>query len=183
MIFSEDDVIYCDANFLIAYGAKKVKQPELNKRALILFARILAGKSKLIASTLTFDEVWMGIKREIDPKSVKNRWRIRVDNLLQRVGLKLMNSGVENFSYAEVFDDLNSFTNKLLNHKKFSVIQFKDPGSGVRNALNNLNSSRLKPRDAFHLAFAKDNGANCFLTNDSDFGKNKDKIGIIIENF
>ena len=159
MTFSSGDIIYCDANFLIACGAKKVKQPELKKQALILFAKILAGKCKLIASHLTFDEAWLGIKRELDPKSVKNKWKLKVDDLLQKVGLKFINTGVENFSYAEIFDDLALFTNKLLEYEKFSIVQFDDPKNGIKNALENLNNLKLKPRDSFHLAFAKNNNA------------------------
>lgn len=185
MTFSENDVVYCDANFLIAYGARKVKQPELKKRALVLFAQVLIGKCKIIVSSLTFDEVWMGIKREIDPKSVKSRWRIKANDLLQRVGLKLMNSGVENFSYSdsEIFNDLESFTNKLLGCDNFAVVQFDNPKNGVVCALENMNNFNLKPRDSFHVAFAKNNQATYILTNDSDICKKKDKIEVNIINF
>jgi predicted nucleic acid-binding protein len=182
-MFSKNDIVYCDANFLIAYGAKKVKQPELQKRALILFAKILASKCRFIVSSLTFDEAWLGIKRELSPKSVQNKWKLRADELLRKVGLRFINNDVLNFSYYEVFDDLNYFTNKLLDHENFSVVQFENANNGVRNALDNLNNLKLQPRDSFHLAFAKDNRATYFLTNDSHFLKKKENIEMNIINF
>ena len=183
MTLSENDIIYCDANFLVAYGAREVKQLDLKKRALILFAKILISKCKVIASSLTFDEAWLGIRRELGPKSKKSSWKLRIDHVLRKFGLKLINNRVSEFSYTEVFDDLNSFTNKLLGHNNFQVVQFSNSKDGVRNALQNMNEFKLKPRDSFHLALAKDNKATCFLTNDSDFCKRKDSVGINIENF
>lgn len=52
MKITKDDIVYCDANFLIAYGASEVKQPELKKRAYILFAKLRIHKCKIVASTL-----------------------------------------------------------------------------------------------------------------------------------
>lgn len=183
MTFSKNDTVYCDANFLVAYGAREVKQLDLKKRASVLFAKILASKCKLVASSLTFDETWLGIRRELGPKSVKKNLRFKISIFLEKLGLKFINSGTSEYSYSEVFNDLHFFTNKMLDHKSFSVIQFNDPKNGVKNALMNLNDFGLKPRDSFHLAYIKDNGITCFITNDSDFCKNKDKIKINIENF
>lgn len=183
MTFSKNDAIYCDANFLVAYGAREVKQLDLKKRAIVLFAKILSSKCKFVASSLTFDETWLGIRRELGPKSTKKNLRFKIGIFLEKLGLKFINNGISEYSYSEVFNDLNSFTNKLLNHENFSVVQFNDPKDGVKNALMGLNDFGLKPRDSFHLAYIKDNRITCFVTNDSDFCKKKDKIKINIENF
>ena len=78
MTFSKNDAIYCDANFLVAYGAREVKQLDLKKRAIVLFAKILSSKCKFVASSLTFDETWLGIRRELGPKSTKKKMPIRL---------------------------------------------------------------------------------------------------------
>lgn len=183
MTITENSIIYCDANFLVAYGAKSVKQPELKKRAYILFAKLLASRCKVIASPLTFDEAWLGIRRELGPKVVFGNFRFIINNLIDKIGMKLKNYGASEFSYFEIFDDLNSFTNKLLNHKNFSAVQFNDAADGIEKALANINDFKLRPRDAFHLAIMNDNSATHFVSRDKHFVKDKNQIGINIINF
>ena len=64
MTITKNDIVYCDANFLIAYGASKVKQPDIQKRAYVLFAKLLACKCKIVVSALTFDETWLGMRKD-----------------------------------------------------------------------------------------------------------------------
>ncbi|MFH1048551.1 MAG: type II toxin-antitoxin system VapC family toxin [Patescibacteria group bacterium] len=182
MKITKKDVVYCDANFLVAYGSKKVKQPEIQKRARILFAQLLISGCSIIASSLTFDESWLGIRREFGHKSIISNIRFVISKLIEKVGLRLINYGVIEFSYSEIFNDLNSFTNNLLNHRNFSVVQFQDSAMGVRDALGNINKFKLRPRDSFHLAIMKDNKATYFISNDSHF-KDKNQIEIRLINF
>ncbi|MBU3964947.1 PIN domain-containing protein [Patescibacteria group bacterium] len=182
MTITKNDIVYCDANFLVAYGSKKAKQPEIQKRARILFATLLISGCKIIASNLTFDEAWLGIRRELGPKSIINNIRFMISKLIERVGLRLINYGATEFSYSEIFNGLSSFTNKLLNHKNFNVMQFQNAAIGVKSALNNMNKFGLRPRDSFHLAIMKDNKTTHFISNDGHF-KNKNQIGISLINF
>lgn len=182
MTITKNDIVYCDANFLVAYGSQKAKQPEIQKRARILFATLLISGCKIIASGLTFDEAWLGIRKELGPKSIINNIRFMISKLIERVGLKLINYGATEFSYSEIFNDLSSFTDKLLNHKNFTVMQFQDSAMGVRDALSNIHKFKLRPRDSFHLAIMKDNKATYFISNDGHF-KNKNQIGIRLINF
>ena len=181
MILIKDSIVYCDANFLVAYGAKAAKQPEKQKRARVLFAQLLASRCKIIASPLTFDEAWLGMRRELGPKVVFGNFRFTISKLVDKVGMRLKNSGTSEFSYSEIFNDLNLFTNRLLDHKNFSVIQFNNTANGVKNALKNINY--FKPRDAFHLAIMNDNSATHLISNDSDFIRNKNRISADIINF
>lgn len=183
MTIPKNSIVYCDANFLVAYGAKSVKQPELKKRAYILFAQILANGCKIIASPLTFDEAWLGIRRELGPKKISNNFHFNINKLLEKIGMRLKNYGASEFSYSEIFNDLSSFTNRLLGHKNFSIIQFNNATDGIKNALENMNRFKLKPRDSFHLAIANDNSTTHLISNDADFIRNKDHIGVNIINF
>lgn len=185
MIITENSIVYCDANFLIALAEgkrKELKQPE-RKRARVLFAQLLISKCKIIVSTLTFDETWLGIRKELGPKAILNNSLFTLNKLLNRFGLRLKNYGASEFSCSEIFDDLNSFTNKLLNHKNFSVVQFNNAANGVKKALANINNLKFKPRDSFHVAIMHDNSATHFISNDSDFVRNKGQIGVNIINF
>ena len=183
MTIIKNSIVYCDANFLVAYGAKSVKQPELKKRAYILFAQLLASGCKVIASPLTFDEAWLGMRKELGPKKISNNFHFNINKLLEKIGMRLKNSGASEFSYSEIFNDLNSFTNRLLDHKNFSVVQFNNAADGIKNALKNINHFKLKPRDSFHLAIANDNSTTHLISNDTDFIRNKDQIGMNIINF
>jgi predicted nucleic acid-binding protein len=183
MTIIKDDVVYCDANFLIAYGARKVKQPDIKKRAYILFAKLLACECKIVASALTFDETWLGIRRELGPKKISNRSRFFISKLLEGIGMRLINYGAFEFSYAEIYDDLNSFTNKLMKKDNFHVVQFNNPANGVMKAIEYLRDYHLKPRDSFHLSIMKDNEVSIFISNDKDFDKTEQNIGVKIVKF
>ncbi len=183
MTITKDDVVYCDANFLIAYGASKVKQPDIKKRAYVLFAKLLACKCKIVVSALTFDETWLGMRKELGPKNISNRPRFFVNKLFERAGIRLINHGTSEFSYAEIYDDLNSFTNNLMRKDNFDVIQSKNPASGVMKALRYLGDYNLKPRDSFHLSIMEDNGVSIFISNDKDFDKIKQNSVINVMKF
>src|SRR3990167_3385057 len=118
--------IYCDANFVIAYGAKATKQPELQRQAQALFARLLISQCKICVSALTFDEAWNGIRKELGPKTVSNSVRYKLSRFIEKFGLRLANYGASEFSYREIFNDLHSFTANLLNSNKIEVIQFNN---------------------------------------------------------
>lgn len=171
MKITKDDIVYCDANFLIAYGAAKVKQPDLKKRAYILFAKLRICKCKTVVSALTFDEAWLGIRRELGPKKISNGFRFFINKSLERMGVRLINYGASEFSYSEIYNDLKEFTNKLMRNGIFSVIQFNDPVCGIGKALEYLKDYNLKPRDSFHLSIIKDNNASVLISNDKDFDK------------
>src|SRR4030042_3421900 len=168
MRITRNSIVYCDANFLVALSAGSVKQPELKKRACILFAKLLISGCKTIASPLTFDEMWLGIRREIGAKNILNNLRFGVNKFLN-------NKQVEYYSYTEIFPYLQDFTDELLKHRNLSIIQFNDAQKGVKNSLQNIKNFKLKPRDAFHLSYVNDNGATHFITNDGHFnGKGMD---------
>ncbi|MDO9530412.1 MAG: hypothetical protein Q7J27_14810 [Syntrophales bacterium] len=99
-------VVYCDANFLVAYGAKQVEQSDIQKRAQSLFAEFLINDCQIAASPLSFDEAWNGVRRVLGPKNIKNKARFLVNRLLNRCGLRLVNSGCEEFSYGDVLTDV-----------------------------------------------------------------------------
>ena len=106
--------VYCDANFLVAYGAKQTKQPEIQKQAQILFARLLSKNCKITASPLSFDEAWNGVRMEAGPKKIKGKTRFLLNTILKRFGLRLMNSGGIEFSYHDVLRNIKNFTKSLL---------------------------------------------------------------------
>lgn len=180
MMFSKNDIVYCDANFLVAYGSKKVKQPEIKKRARILFANLLISECKIIVSALTFDETWLGIRTELGPKKIFNNSRFIFDKFLEKVGIRLINRGVLEYSYSDIYNDLDNFTIRISKHKNFSIVQFDNADNGVRNALLNLKNFKLKPRDSFHLALAKDNNATHLISNDNHFKNINNQIGVNI---
>jgi predicted nucleic acid-binding protein len=158
--------VYCDANFLIAYAAKEVKQPEIKKRAKFLFGEILASNSICFISPLTLDECWLGIRKELGPKRVINKFRYNLNQILGKIGLRLKNYGTIEFSYKEIFDDLKRFSEEIINHPKFKIIQFKNPKSGVKRALENLKVFGIKPRDAFHLSYIQEKNIDYLITGD-----------------
>jgi len=184
MTITKNSVVYCDANFLIALACKRkgFEQPE-RKWARILFAQLLASGCKIIVSTLTFDETWLGIRKESGPKSISNNLRFTINELMKKIGVKLIDYGASEFSCAEIFDDLNFFTNRLLSHRNFLVVQFGDADNGVKNALENIKNFKWRPRDSFHLALMRDNAATDCITGDNHFIKNKNQIDINIINF
>lgn len=183
MTITKNDIVYCDANFLIAYGASKVKQPDLKKRAYILFAKLLACECGIAASALTFDETWLGIRRELGPKKIYNRLRFFINKLFERIGVRLINYGASEFSYREICNDLNNFTDKLTKKDNFCIVQFNNPADGVIRALEYLRDYNLKPRDSFHLAIMKDNKISFFVSNDKHFNEIKERSGINIIRF
>jgi len=167
MVISGDSIIYCDANFLVAYGAGKTKQPEKQKNAKKLFASLLVSKCKIVFSTLVFDEVWNGIRRELGPKTITDYFRFYLNKIIQPVGLALTNYGAVEHSFQDISSDLNNFTNNLLNYPSISIIQLDNPRAGILEALSILN--KFKPRDAFHLTYARKNRVTHIVTNDQKF--------------
>ncbi len=172
--------VYCDANFLVAYGAKVVTKPEVQKGAWILFAKLLVGNCKIVASPLCFDEAWNGVRLEAGSKIGKEKsWSCEVDNLLRKIGICFVRSPLSRFSYNEIMPALKEFTNKLLLLPSFEVIQF--PAStekdGVTRALDNIETFKMKPRDSFHLSIVQMNDVKYIVSRDTDFTK-KDLRGI-----
>ncbi len=171
MAIPNNALVYCDANFFVAYGARQTKQPDLQRRAQILFANLLVNNCTIVASPLTFDEAWNGIRKEVGPKTVKNMLRHKINGLLGNIGIRLANCGVLEFSFNEVIFDLKNFTGKLLSSSKFQVIQFPTSREkdGVRQALDNLEKLKIKPRDSFHLSMMQLNSIQYFVTRDTGF--------------
>jgi predicted nucleic acid-binding protein len=137
----KNEKIYCDANFLVAYGAKSVKQPEVQKSAKLLFAELVAGECTLMASPLTFDEVWNVSRKEAGPKMVKRKYLYKLDKILSKIGLRLTRTDiVEAFSFPDVIDEIKKQTSTLLSFPKFKVIQIpaSSESDGINLALNNL---------------------------------------------
>ncbi len=174
MEIPNNTTVYCDANFLVAYGAEKVKEPAVQKRAWILFAKLLVNNCKITASPLSFDEAWLGVRREADPK--KKLWlRDKVDVLLRKCGVRLVGQTTQEFSYNEIMPTLREFTSKLLSSLKFQVVQFSSATekSGVTRALDNIEKFGMKPRDSFHLSIMQMNNIEYIVSRDSDFSKKK----------
>lgn len=186
MTIPSNTVVYCDANFLVAYGAKQVKQPEIQKRAQILFAQFLSKGCQIAASSLSFDEAWNGIRIEAGPKKIKGKARFLLNSILNKLGLRLINSGSIEFSYSDVLSDIKNFTRNLLDSPKFMVIQFPatQEKTGVTQSLDNIESFKLKPRDSFHLSIIQLNRIQHVVTRDSnDFGSRIKGSGINVISF
>ena len=186
MIIPSNTTVYCDANFLVAYGAKQIKQPEIQKRSQSLFARLLINKCQIVASSLSFDEAWHGVRIEAGPKEIKNKLRFLLNVILNKFGLRLVNSGSIEFSYSDVFDDIENFTKGLMSSSKFMIIQFpvSKEKRGIIQALANMKNHKLKPRDSFHLSIMQLNNIQYLVTRDNnDFGNRIKKSGINIISF
>lgn len=171
MKISRNSKIYCDANFLIAYGSKEVKQPEIKQRAKFLFAQILTTHSIGILSSLVFDECWLGIRRELGPQRVVDKFRYGLNKILRKFGLRLENYGAIEYSYAEIFGYLKRFTKEIISNPKWKIVQFKDIKNGIEKALENIKIFEIKPRDAFHLAYIQEKNIDCFITGDKRLKK------------
>lgn len=173
MTIPSDTVVYCDANFLVAYGARQVRQPAIQKRAQILFAQLLSSGCKIAASPLSFDEAWNGVRREAGPKKIKGTTHFLLDRVFNKLGYRRINSGYSEFSYSDVLNDIKSFTRNLLESPKFIVVQFpiSREKAGVNQSLDNIGNFKLKPRDSFHLSIMQLNSMRYIITRDrSDFG-------------
>lgn len=184
MTLPKNEKIYCDANFLVAYGAKAARQPELQKKAKALFAQILVSKCILVASPLTFDEAWNAVKIEAGPKRIKHKYLYQLERkILFRIGLKLKRIDmVEYFSFADVTNDLKNITSLFLSISRFEVVQLLDNTEGIKLALSDLDKFKMRPRDSFHLAIMQTNNIKYILTRDvNDF--NKEGMGVNILNF
>jgi len=175
MTIPANTIVYCDANFLVAYGAKQTKQPEIQKRAQILFAELLSKDCKIAASPLSFDEAWNGIRKEVGPKKIKNKIYFLLNKLLNKLGLYYKNSGVIGFSFGDVLNDIKNFTEKLIVSPKFVVIQFPtlQEKKGITQSLDNIDRLKFKPRDSFHLSIMQLNNVQYLITRDKKFEKSK----------
>lgn len=173
MAIPSDTTVYCDANFLVAYGAKQTKQPAIQKRAQILFAELLANNCKIAASPLSFDEAWNGVRREVGPKKILNKIYFFLNKALNKLGFYYKNSGVIEFSFGDVLSDIKNFTEKLIASPRFVVIQFPVAleKNGVSQALDNVDKLKFKPRDSFHLSVMQLNGVKHIITRDEKFEK------------
>lgn len=184
MEIPNDALVYCDANFLVAYGSKETKQIKVQKSAQILFAKLLVNNCKIVASPLSFDEAWNGIRKEAGLKTKNNFQRLhyKVDSILQKCGIRFVQSAASGFSYKEVLPTLKEFTSKMLLSSKFQVVQFPVPieKNGITKALNNIEKFGMRPRDSFHLSMMQMNDIKYLVTRDTDFTKKKfDDVDII----
>lgn len=173
MTIPDNSIVYCDANFLVAYGAKHTKQPAIQKRAQILFAELLTNNCKIAASPPSFDEAWNGVRREVGPKRISNKIYFFLNKVLNKLGFYHKNSGVIEFSFGDVLNDIKIFTEKLIVSQKFIVIQFpaSQEKKGVRQALDNVDKLKFKPRDSFHLSVMQLNDVKHIITRDKKFEK------------
>lgn len=173
MTIPANAIIYFDANFLVAYGAKEVKQPELQRRAQVLFAKLLIEGNKMSASPLSFDEAWNGIRREAGPKTIESKSRFFMNKFLKKIGVRLINGGASEFSYSDILDKIETFTKELITSSRFSVIQFppEKEEEGVYRSIKNMEDFSLKPRDSFHLSIMKLNNIRFIVSRDKKFQK------------
>ncbi len=171
MIIPADTTVYCDANFLVAYGAKQVRQPQLQKRARVLFAKLLIKGCKIAASPLSFDEAWNGIRREAGPRAIRSKPRFFINRLLDRIGVRLMNDGITEFSYSDILNEIEAFTKNLIDSSKFTVIQFpsREEAKGVYCSIENMGKFGLRPRDSFHLSIMQLNDIHFIMSRDTKF--------------
>ena len=185
MTIPANAIVYCDANFLVAYGARQTKQSERQKRAQILFAELLIKGCQITASPLSFDEAWNGVRLEAGPKKIKSKTRFRLNTMLNKLGLCLINSGNVEFSYDDVLSDIKNFTKNLLGSPKFMIIQFpvSQEKRGVNQSLDNMDNFKLQPRDSFHLSIMQLNSIKYIITRDNNFGNRIKKSGINILSF
>lgn len=184
MDIPNDSLVYCDANFLVAYGSKETKQIKVQKNAQILFAKLLVNNCRIVASPLTFDEAWNGIRKEAGLKTKNNFQRLhyKIDNLLQKCGIRFVRSVAPGYSYNDVMPTLKEFTSKLLLSSKFQIAQFPvlTEKDGITGALNNIEKFGMRPRDSFHLSMMQKNDVKYIVTRDTDFIKKKfDNVDII----
>jgi predicted nucleic acid-binding protein len=152
-----NQAIYLDSEYLVYLTI--TQKPELKKRARILLAKFLAQKIILALSTLTFDEAWEGIRKEVSRLSPK---------------------GLPHF-HPKVYQLLENITERILSHPAFRIIQFQNPKQGTIKALKNIKDFHLGPRDAFHLAIMKDNGITRMVTNDQKFIEQQERMGVEVK--
>jgi predicted nucleic acid-binding protein len=168
MNLDDKSVVYCDANFLVTYSIKNPQEPDLQKQAKILFMNLLAAKCRIAISPLAFDEAWNGIRKAVGVNKDNAKFFGFLNNNMQ-------------LSYPDVLGELEVFTKNILKHKNVAVVQLVDSSEGVINALGKLNV--LKPRDAFHLVMALDNGSSHMITNDGKLKIEAEKSGIACLDF
>ncbi len=147
--------IYLDANFFVYWFIGK--EPELKKRARLLFATFLVDKKELFSSPLAFDEAWWKIK---DEYNIQNDVHLSCSDDL-------------------IFSEIKKFTNAILS--KISLIQLVDIRTGVTEAMSHIITFGLRPRDAFHLAIMKHNKITTIITNDNDFIKKQRLMDISVQ--
>lgn len=163
--------VYCDANFLVAYGARQTRQPAIQRRAQILFAELLVNNCKIAASPLSFDEAWNGVRKEAGPKRIKNKIYFFLNNLINKFGFYYKHNGADEFSFGDVLNKIKDFTAKLIASPKFAVIQFPvlQEKEGVSQSLDNIERLNFKPRDSFHLSIMQLNKVQYVVTRDKKF--------------
>jgi predicted nucleic acid-binding protein len=176
-------VVYLDANFLVAYGAKKTRQPAKQTSAKRLMAQLLVGKCRLTASPLVFDEAWMAIRNEsaAPPTSSLGKLKLYSSPLFRKIGMKFVNYSQDVHPFITIMGDVRRFTSLLIGLSVFEVVQFQDGSAGVTDALSRLNE--FKPRDAFHVAFALENGATHIVTNDKRLARGCKGQGLLAIDF
>jgi uncharacterized protein len=135
--------VYLDANFLAFLALPK--HDDRKKRVREKLAQILVSRCDVYISCLVLDETWMAVKKNYNA---------------------LNNTAKSGFD-EPVYSLVSKLSHDVLG--KWTIIQFKDPQQGSREALSNIKDFKLKPRDAFHLAMMTDAGISEIVTNDLNF--------------
>jgi len=148
--YSIPDALYLDASFLVALRHKKEKH---HAAALLLWPALLGEVAKsnavVYCSALAVDECMWGLTRALyEDANGRDSWkRADRDRALRR--------------YRPAQEALV----KLLAHQK--GLSFVDCGRRhIEPAFQEMRQKGLAPRDAFHVALARDCGAHCIVTND-----------------
>lgn len=136
--------VYLDSNFIVAYF---VEQHTSHIDALKLMAKLLIDKNVLCFSPLSLDEAFHKIYealRSVAPPSPGG------------------------YNHAHFFRALENALNILLYHQQMKLRQFEnDLQQGAINALDNISTFTLKPRDSFHIAYLQDLNINYIVSKDT----------------
>lgn len=151
---TNQNYIYPDANFLIAFFADKHGDKDNSRK---LFFNLLKSNSVLFISPLTLDETWYKIW-EIpyrEKKIKKGKWP-SIKTFYPKIKI--------------ILDELKKLP------ETFKLIQFENNlETGINNAAENIGVHGLEPRDAFHLAYMQDLHVKTIITKDKkDFNKVQD---------
>jgi predicted nucleic acid-binding protein len=148
--------VYLDSNFLVGTYAGRWHAPDL---LLLLFS----NATKLYISTLALDEAWWAILREA----------VKRDRGTYLTG-KYLKDHPDLLSH--YYPELRRFTTRVFGWTNAVFVATPEPRADsesvrafILQSLDQLNSERLAPRDAFHLSILQGHNLSAIVTEDKDF--------------
>lgn len=158
--------VFIDTNFFIAL---LVRQHQHNASATKLMRLLEENDCELYTSSFVFYELFKKICEFHNDNNGNKLFLRRVNKIIRKVKLKIVDVGFKNATYGDIVSELNQVKESIVGYERMSILPLENVH--VQGCVDNINNYNSKPGDSFLASTMQEMEITHIATFDNGFNR------------